>query len=323
MAIEGVDYAWSRPNPAQLAAAGKKFACRYGGPGSIGKQLDAAELSGLRAAGVDVVANAEGAAAGLKGTAAGVSWAQDALAHFNALGMPRGRPIYFSADWDAGPADWGDIDAALRGAATVLGADRVGVYGSYDTINHCRTSGSARWFWMTYAWSDGRQPPSFVHLYQYRNGASLAGATLDLTRALLADYGQWGITEEDDMSEADVTAALTKFFTRDYQDAAKTQPTSRIGQDALNQGIPNPFQGKKTTTWALLQDLSNAVRALGTVDETAVASQVLASLSDLAATITAGVVAALPEATGGLTAEQVQEAVQNGVRAEFARAFGG
>lgn len=200
MAIEGVDYAWSGPSPAALAAAGKKFACRYGGPGSDGKQLHADELAALQAAGIDVVANAEGSAAGFKGTAAGESWATQARDHFGGLGMPAGRPIYFSIDWDAGSGDWAAIDAALAGAASVIGAAQVGVYGSYDTMAHCRAAGSARWFWQTYAWSGGRAPASYVHLYQYRNGVTIGGADCDLTRALLPDYGQWGITEEDGMA---------------------------------------------------------------------------------------------------------------------------
>jgi hypothetical protein len=32
--VEGVDYAWSRPDIPALASSGKRFACRYGGPGS-------------------------------------------------------------------------------------------------------------------------------------------------------------------------------------------------------------------------------------------------------------------------------------------------
>jgi Domain of unknown function (DUF1906) len=199
MIIEGVDYAWDRPSAAGLAAAGKRFAIRYGGPGSAGKQLDAAELSALRAAGLDIVANAEGSAGGYLGAAAGRAWAGAAEQHFRDLGMPADRPIYFSVDFDAGPADWPAIDAALRGSAEIIGAGRVGVYGSYDTIAHCVAAGTARWFWQTYAWSGGRWHPQ-AHLQQYRNGVALAGGTVDLTRATTADYGQWGYTGGDEMA---------------------------------------------------------------------------------------------------------------------------
>lgn len=189
--IEGVDYSVSVPSAAALAAAGKRFAVRYGGPGSAGKQLTAGELADLTKAGIAVVANAEGAAGGFRGAAAGQSWARQALAHFTALGMPPGRPIYFSVDWDAGPGDWAAVDAACRGATSVIGAARVGVYGSFATVEHCAAADTARWFWQTYAWSSGRWS-SRCHLQQYRNGVSVGGADCDLDRAMQSDYGQWG-----------------------------------------------------------------------------------------------------------------------------------
>jgi hypothetical protein len=191
MAIEGVDYSFARPSPLGLKNAGKKFAVRYGGPGTSGKWLTAGELAALRAVGIDVVANAEGTAGGYRGTAVGRDWASSADGYFRALGMPADRPIYFSVDFAADAADWASIDAALRGSAAVIGAARVGVYGSYDTIEHCRAAGTAAWFWQTYAWSGGRQHPA-AHLYQYQNGVTVGGGDCDLTRALVDDYGQWG-----------------------------------------------------------------------------------------------------------------------------------
>jgi hypothetical protein len=72
----------------------------------------------------------------------------------------------------------------------VLGPGRVGVYGSYATVAHCAAAGTAAWFWQTYAWSGGRWHPA-AHLQQYRNNVALAGGTVDLTRAVTTDYGQW------------------------------------------------------------------------------------------------------------------------------------
>lgn len=211
MTIEGVDFAFSQPSASALAAAGKKFACRYGGPGSAAKHLSAAEMTALKSKGIEVVANAEGAARGFTGTAAGRTWAQQALAHFKALGMPDDRPIYFSVDWDAGSHDWAGIDAALKAAAAVLGGvSRVGVYGSYDTIAHCASAGTARWFWQTYAWSHGQWHPK-AHIQQYRNGVTIGGADCDLDRAMAADFGQWG-GDSDVFTDADkawLTATIT------------------------------------------------------------------------------------------------------------------
>jgi hypothetical protein len=97
--------------------------------------------------------------------------------------------VYFSADWDATSGEQAAIDAYLKGAASVLGAGRVGVYGSFDVINRCKRNGTARWFWQTYAWSGGRLSGA-AHLYQYHNGQHINGA-VDLTRALVPEFGQW------------------------------------------------------------------------------------------------------------------------------------
>lgn len=192
MSIEGVDYAFSQPSAAALVAAGKHFACRYGGPGSSGKQLTAGELAALTAAGIAVVANAEGTADGLRGGYdTGRSWAASADSFFRRLGMPADRPIYLSADWDAHTAgDLAAIDAAMDGAASVIGRARVGVYGGYDVIKHLAGNGKAKWFWQTYAWSESYWHPA-AHIQQYRNGVTIGGADCDLNRAMVADYGQW------------------------------------------------------------------------------------------------------------------------------------
>lgn len=193
MAIEGVDYAWSRPSPAGLWAAGKVFACRYVGQGSAGKRLTAAEAGALRAAGVAIVSNVEGTADGLLGGfSVGRTWAQTAHAEAVACGMPPSRPIYLSADFDVTATQWSSVRSALLGAADVLGIDRVGVYGSYNACAWARRDGVARWFWQTYAWSAGNWAPG-VHIQQYRNNVSVAGtAGIDLDRAMTTDYGQWG-----------------------------------------------------------------------------------------------------------------------------------
>lgn len=193
MAVEGVDYSYDPPSVAALVAAGKKFVCRYGGPGSSAKHLTPTESTALRAAGISIVANAQGTGStGLLGGAlVGADWARLADAHFRSCGMPADRPIYLSVDFDAQPSQWPAVDAALRAAADVLGPDRVGVYGGYNTIEHCATTSTASWFWQTYAWSGGRWHPR-AHLHQYLNGQPLADGLVDLDRAVVGDYGQWG-----------------------------------------------------------------------------------------------------------------------------------
>lgn len=192
MAIEGVDYSDARPSPAGLWAAGKRFVVRYGGPGGSSKHLGAGELRGLLAAGLSVVANAEGSSGGLAGgRPAGRAWAASADAAFRALGMPPDRPIYLSVDWDVTSSQWPAVAEALRGAADAIGAARVGVYGGIKAITWAKRDRVAAWFWQTYAWSGGAWLP-WTHLQQYRNGVTVAGGDCDLNRAMAADFGQWG-----------------------------------------------------------------------------------------------------------------------------------
>ena len=192
MSVQGVDYAFPPwPSPAALAAAGKEFACRYGGPGTIDKWLDPAEAEALSASGRKIVANAEGSASGLLGGAfVGASWAKSADAWFQDCGMPPSKPIYLSVDFNCTLAQWPTVAEALKGAGGIIGTDRIGVYGSYNVVRWARRDGVAKWFWQTYAWSGGLWAAG-NHIQQYKNGVTIDGADCDLNEALPADYGQW------------------------------------------------------------------------------------------------------------------------------------
>jgi len=190
MAQEGVDYSWARPTGAALKAAGKVFAVRYLYPdGQGGKGLDANELSDLQANGIEVPVVYESYASRAKeGRAAGNADAKTAQAALVAVGLPAGMPIYFAVDYDAPESDQGAIDEYLRGAAEVIGLDRVGVYAGYWVIKRCHENNTAKYLWQTYAWSGGNVHPE-NHLYQYKNGQNLNGA-VDFCRALKDNYGQ-------------------------------------------------------------------------------------------------------------------------------------
>lgn len=205
MAVEGVDYAWSRPDPAGLYAAGKRFASRYLSYDRTGKNLTLAEAEQLAAAGIAVVANWEWQTGDAKGGYdVGRKYAQEAVRQAAACGMPAGRPIYFSVDYDPTGA-YAVVAAYFRGIATVLPVEQIGAYGGYGTIDHLLDLGLIRWAWQTYAWSGGRWHPG-AHVQQYHNGVLIAGGDLDLNRAVVADFGQWmpgqepNPPQEDDMT---------------------------------------------------------------------------------------------------------------------------
>lgn len=198
---QGCDYAFSHPNPAGLAAAGLEFAMRYVGPGTDDKHLHVDERDQIWAAGLSICLLGEGTANGaLGGFPVGVAHAQSSLAGARTVGAPDTVPIYFAVDFDVTEAQWPTCAAYLNGAATVLGAGRVGVYGGIRAMQWALRDRVARWFFQTYAWSYGRWFTG-NHVEQYQNDVNLAGGVVDLCRARQNNFGQWGPGAEDDMTD--------------------------------------------------------------------------------------------------------------------------
>jgi hypothetical protein len=187
---EGVDYSFQVPSAAGLAAAGKHFAGRYVGPG-FGKHLTVPERDALFAAGLDIFLNVEqweGSAAG--GYGVGQYHASLARDHAAQLGAPDHTALYFAIDFDVSSKGWPAVREYLRGAASVVGIERVGVYGGINAVTWAARDGVASWFFQTYAWSDW-QWFGGNHVEQYRNHVELAGGNVDLCRAPVGNFGQW------------------------------------------------------------------------------------------------------------------------------------
>lgn len=191
--ILGLDYAGGIPGGAAIMASGYQFVVRYlsdGKPELPGKLLTATEYSDLQRAGVAVVCNWETTATRmLGGRAAGIADAQKAASVCQSLGHPSDRPIYFSADFDATPAQQGALDDYLRGATEIIGLARVGVYGGFWVVKRCLDNGTARWGWQTGAWSGGNVDPR-IHLYQRIGYVTVNGVQCDVNEARQLDFGQ-------------------------------------------------------------------------------------------------------------------------------------
>ncbi len=209
---EGVDYSFARPGGAVLAAAGKRFAGRYLWPD--GKGLTAVEAADLNAHGIAIFAIFEGSALGVRGgRAQGVADAQAARSYLIPASLPATTVVYFAADFDAqSPTDLALIDEYLDGAASVIGRNRVGIYGGFHVIVHVQATHTAAWFFQTYAWSGGQVAPG-IHLLQYSN--SEMGGQVDFVRSYQADFGQAGITRSGTTSPASVgpTVAIRNTLT--------------------------------------------------------------------------------------------------------------
>jgi hypothetical protein len=187
--VLGIDYAWTKPDPAAIAAAGYTFACRYLSRDAT-KNLTPAEAQSLAAHGIWVVSNWEyGAQDMLRGYAGGVADAQLALEQAAAAGMPSGRPIYFSADWDVTPAQEAAVLAYLAGADSVLGWSQAGEYGGYYPLKTALDAGATQWAWQTLAWSGGQWDGRAT--IRQTGSATIGGVQVDVNQAMAADYGQW------------------------------------------------------------------------------------------------------------------------------------
>lgn len=190
---EGVDFSWARPGGAAIAAAGKKFVMRYLYPDGQGsKGLDLSEVTDYRAHGLQIgVVFETSATRTLSGFAAGVADAHTSAAQLASLGMT-GTAVYFGVDFDATASQYSVIGSYLDGAATVLGKDRTGLYAGFGPID-ALVGVRCKYGWQTYGWS-ARRVSAKAHVYQYLNGQTLNGGSVDLCRTLQDDFGAFGGT---------------------------------------------------------------------------------------------------------------------------------
>jgi hypothetical protein len=291
----GVDYAWTHPGGAALAAAGMRFACRYLST-DPSKNLTRAEADDLAAHGVSVVAVWESTAKRARsGKAAGIADAEAALSQATAAGMPHGRPLYFAIDYDVPAAVQPAIDAYFEGVASVIGPARTGAYGGYWPLSRLKAKGLATWFWQTAGWS-GSNRLAGMHLWQPATTTKINGVSCDHDTAMTTDYGQWtpgkaptATTEEDDMpTPAEIAKAV---WDADVIPAAR--PPHANADYAKNKtwqakyALQTSVEGTRATA-AQLTALSAAVKSL--------AGQLGKSPADVE-TIVAAVQKAVAEAT--------------------------
>jgi Rv2525c-like, glycoside hydrolase-like domain len=183
-----LDYSAGWPGPAAIIAGKYAGAVRYIGTPGRSKNLVRAEVEALKAAGIPVALVYEDTAGWmLSGTAAGQAAARNVLSDAAKLGVDVGL-VYFAADFDVTNDMWA-VTQCLDGAAVVLGADRVGVYGEADVIDAAVTGGHARLGWQTRAWSGGRVS-EHAALLQELGYVDVGGVQCDQNTVLAADWGQ-------------------------------------------------------------------------------------------------------------------------------------
>lgn len=273
--MEGVDYAFSNPTAIGLAAAGKRFAMRYVGPGTSPKHLTVSEAKTLQAAGLSLVLLVEGAEDSFAGgRAVGRSHARQAVDMCKARGFPTNRPFYFAIDKDINTATWPAAAEYLRGAAEVIGLPLVGAYGEHDAMVWAARDRVASWFFQTYAWSDanhdgvvsGSEWFAGNHVEQYRNNVTLAGGQVDLCRSIKADFGQWPI-----QSTGGSTDMIFAISDGPHKNAAGRAGGGayQFAKDGAQLERWRKDQGGVATTWVTQAEFADRV---GVLDVTATAA---------------------------------------------------
>lgn len=175
----GCDYAWAKPDPAQIKAAGYTFVLRYVSP-DPSKNLTVAERDALWAHGISIGLVWESSAGrALDGMTAGMVDARAAVAQANALGMDADVPLFFACDRDTTA---GQVRPYYRGVATIRHC--CGAYGGIRVVDPLLADGTVRFSWQTCAWSNdpitGRpQVSSTAHLYQRNTPTTSLRGTFD------------------------------------------------------------------------------------------------------------------------------------------------
>jgi len=197
------DYSAGVLKAADIKAAGALGAIRYvsdrrpNAQWMLGKPIQLPEARDLYQAGLKIVSNYQFGKADtadwLGGQSAGVTHAKRGWELHTAAGGPVGAPIYVSIDDNPTLEQYRQqVAPYLRAWESVIGHQRVGIYGNSTTIDWALQDGLGSWFWQ----HDWGTPQGYIHpeahLHQFEIDArSVAGVGVDLNDILKPQFGQW------------------------------------------------------------------------------------------------------------------------------------
>lgn len=162
--IGGVDFAWGKPDPVATRNCGYTFVMGYLSGGGT-KDLTAAHVQAYRAAGLNVGLVWETSATRVQGgAAAGAADGAAAEAEANTVGYPTNCVIFFAVDFAATTADFPAIQAYAQ-AFNNATRRPIGIYGSFNVVEHFVGTAGIQYGWQTAAWSAGNFSAK-AHLYQ-------------------------------------------------------------------------------------------------------------------------------------------------------------
>ena len=180
---KGVDFAWQKPTVAQMRNMGATWAAGYFSNDPT-KNWTKSLVSEFLAAGIGVVSVWETTTTrATEGYQAGVDDAHKAESERVSVGLDNKTVIHFAVDEDT---DWSSVVSYFAGAASVIGKDRVGVYGGIRIINGAAAAGY-KFLWQALAWSAGQWSP---HATIRQEGGTVFGGSADVDYSETTDFGQ-------------------------------------------------------------------------------------------------------------------------------------
>ena len=180
---KGVDYSFGRPDPAEMARLGYRFAVRY-----ISTRIDhpknitADEIKRLHDAGIAVLFVWETTVTRpFDGYAAGAADGKASRAWCERLGYPTSVPVLAAVDTDVTTKTLQAVLAYLDGFAEGLGPWPLGIYADTDVIEAMAGRSVLNWKPNARAWST--KPSALVHVQQHAS-TTVAGGLVDTNTAL-------------------------------------------------------------------------------------------------------------------------------------------
>ena len=221
-----LDFSAGLPDPGKIKLAGHDGVMLYCSPAREswmrGKQPPRAYLDRLDAAGIkfgfvwqfraggSVTAGDAG-----RGRAGGVDDARQAQRYLDDVSCS-GHPVYFAVDWDISLAEWNTAVADyFRGAASVLGKQRVGIYGHSRVVHWAMEDAVVADVapgrvlgWVTSSWSGGHTGVDYATLWQgTHNVPGPDGVHVDINTPYVDEWG-WRALPPGQVARGDAHEAI-------------------------------------------------------------------------------------------------------------------
>lgn len=199
-----IDYSAGVPRASSVKARGHIGAVRYISPPRQtwmkGKPLKKSEVEDFKRNGLSIavvwqyggVENPDS----MRGRAGGVEDARRAESKLKEVGL-EGLPVFFAVDFDVTLPQWNNtVSNYFRGAISVLGRERVGIYGHSRAIAWAvedgliGRAGSRYLGWQTKSWSGGFKSSKAVLYQGIHNVPGPDGIGIDVNEVWSSNWGQ-------------------------------------------------------------------------------------------------------------------------------------